>query len=408
MSRDSLPCLLASLRAVLALCAVFLLSASVPFAQDDSHTLSQADVDYLDNLQLGPGVDWELGIFELGFFPRSGVQVLFPNDDPADAERSAQTRKGAKLLYERVVLELGGALSGYLATGQLAGVEIEWYPDAASDPVNSNRLPALAEIWELDETGASVLRARMLAYNTAQLQARDAELVVAQGGALASWTVWANAGMAATGGADEGVRVTGSDNDMHGRVDSAADVSVISTGNEFVDGVRYVGQFSLNAQSTAYSSKAVTSISSPAVPFTEATARSEALAAGTYYAGDVEFTSLAPPPAGLVFAEGDIRVTGLQLAGSWTFASATGKVVISGDQNTMTPYKDFVAAVAFAGRVAVTGDGNQISGELHAVGDSLLISGSDNVLRGLMVAADLSITGNSNVLSDGTDPHLLP
>ena len=135
-------------------------------------------------------------------------------------------------------------------------------------------------------------------------------------------------------------------------------------------------------------------------------ARSLAQTEGTYFSGDGIIVDTDPPPEGIVFAEGDIYVVGSAMEGCWSFVSATGKIVFSGCGNLIHAHTQNFVAWSYVDEVKVSGDDNDLRGELLAPQYRVMISGEGNQVRGILLGDYVTVSGTDNTISDGTHPYL--
>lgn len=364
--------------------------------------------DAVQSQYLGGGdLEGELNCDEV-VFVRSGVRAISQNSTMADAGYSATIRHLSKTLFNEAVVWHGGNLNAALVSGQMYGVEFDWFFPNGTQPPTVDRLAAEAEVYGTRPDGSTGLIAKVYAYDAAQYALRKAVVESSVGHPLDSYRVWTEDVLTNPAYVFSPIRISGAGNDVYGYARSGKNFSVTGPTNALQHGLGYVGNLTLEPSSTAWFTDVIANAPAPSIPFSEADARALAQSAGTYYPGGLTITDIDPPADGLLFAEGAISVSCNGLARSWTLVSATGRVKVVGDGNAIEAYHQDVIGLSYANKVIVGGDGNTLVGELLAPQGSFEVRGSINTLMGIFLGNGVLITGGDNVLSDGTHPYELP
>ena len=210
--------------------------ASPLFAGGESHALPTVPTRQVTNYlaTTDPDLEGDLNCDEV-HFRRAGLFAIVQNHADADAVRAAGMRTAGKLLADAVVFDGAGALSAALASGELAGIEFDWYFPTDGAPPTENRLDVDTAVYGTDELGSSFLIANVYGYDATQYALRKAAVEAAVGHPLRRFSVWAGDAFAS------GLRtlVSGDDNALFGVACTGGDFGVFGAGNAFDLGLRY-------------------------------------------------------------------------------------------------------------------------------------------------------------------------
>lgn len=392
-------------------CATFLaLAALAPDALADESVLLTSDVQAQITLRGGGGggpddPEDPLNCDEV-YFPRADTYAIhqsFPNDS---AQKEADRRYRTEVYFRAAVLETSSTIHGYWTSGLLHGVEFDWFfPAGSGTPPTPNRLGQAAAIYAPNGSGGTVLVAKMYCYDASQYAARKSAIEQGIGHVMDSYTVWADDVATSSGVGGERLVVGGAGNEVYGDCSSNSGAKVEGSGNAVIDGIDHVRPLNVHSSNTVAWDISVSAVSAISIPFTESAARTEAQQSGSYHSGDVVITTSNAPNDGVVFAEGNITVSGNALSGAWTFVSAQGTISFTASDLDLTPYQDHVVAVAFAGDVEVSGTRAEVFGELHAPSGIVDISADESRVHGLLAGDRVHVNGDNTVVTDGTDPQ---
>ncbi len=337
-------------------------------------------------------------------FPRAGVRVIAQNDDHWEAVRTAQNRHLVKRLFREAILQTSGTINGYLQSEVLHGVEFDYFNYHEDIPAPTNYM-ATVGLLTYGESPNDILIGTVYCYDETQYAARYAIIQAAIGHPLDHYLVWADNPVTCSG-TGMGFRLPGYENLVYGPMASADGVRIQGSENVLHDGGLHVTEIDIDPNNSVDPMVQVSSVPIPGLPMGIENARSLAQAEGTYFAADGIITDGAPPPEGIVFAEGDIFIVGSGMEGSWSFVSATGKVVFSGCGNLIHAHTQNIVAWSYVDEVKVTGDTNWLNGELLGPQFRIMISGEGNRVRGILLGDYVTVSGTDNTISDGTDPYL--
>ncbi len=382
--------------------------ALVSLAQGGNQT-SQVLLSASSGAQFASGDDLEgdLNCDEV-IFPRRGLRSIVQNVPAMGPEFAASMRRRAKTLTLAAVLGSNSVLHSYYQQGILAGLEFDWFFPNGNQAPTTYRLPGIAEIFVLGAESEPRLVARVYGYDAPQYDKRRATVQMMISHPMRVYPVWAEDVLSSCGGHGSPLAITGFANAFHGRVAASDALALTGMQNLLMDGALASGETFVNPHNQVAFLLHADLAPAPSVPFAEDAVRSGARSTGTYAAGDLVIDEEHLPPAGIVFAEGSIRVDTTGAVGRYTFVSASGSVQFRGDGNAFRPFLADVLAVSFSERVVLSGEQNQFLGELHAPLGTLEVTGSDNCLLGILVGASASVTGSSNVVTDGTHSIPLP
>lgn len=349
----------------------------------------------------GSETEGEMNCFEV-WFPRANIRGIVPNFPDMGPGFATHMRKLAKLLTCEAVLRSETTLSTQRQTGQLYGLEFDWF-FVPMPPRNS--LPNPVQVYLNRRGGETSHFATVYGFDEAAYAAKKAMVEAMVGHPMQTYVIWADDVVTGTG---QPIRATGIGNRVSGPVSSAGAFGLLGLDNAFQGVLSTIGRPRVQAGNHVQFTQRVDSIRTPALLTTVGQARSAAMGGGTYAPGNLVITQANLPPAGVVFAEGALTVAVDGLSGRWTLASATGNVSIRGDDVVIEPFVGNTTAIAFEGDVTVAGNGGLLLGELHAPRGSFDVTGSGNTLLGIFVGAGVQLTGSRNVLTDGTLALPLP
>lgn len=334
-------------------------------------------------------------------FPRSGLRVIMQNDGHGDDRRTAQLRALSKSFLRRAVLESRGQIHDWWRDGTLAGVEFDWFFPAVGAPKPDEMLPTVGQVYGVDDDGLPVHLANVYCYNAAQFAARVKAVEAMIGHTMDWYTVWGDNTVTSTDADRDGARVQSGQSVVAGAVSSIADVRV--TGNHTMDTVAYGKDIALQGNVQVGEIAKVTSVTSPVPTVDVEFARLLAQLVGHYYPGDVAFDDENPPPAGLVFAEGDILVETTGMQGTWTFVSAAGTVTLRGQRLDARGFFSDILVLAFTGDALIRSHQSVLRGEFAAPLGTIELHATDTTLEGVLYACEVKTSGGSMLLTDGTD-----
>jgi hypothetical protein len=337
------------------------------------------------------------------YFVRPSVRMLFHCEVGNTLERAAAIRKAAKPLLMQAASS-PGPIRDAIESGQLYGTEFDWHFYSGTQPDAATRLPLVGEFYGDDGSQTfSLLLARMYCYDQDQFEAREA-IIYPPG--IDRYLVWWDAPVATdpTGA----LGVFGEDNYVHGRAKTAGKLEVYGRGNKLVDGALYRLDAFVGGGAESVLLRQASTITIPSVLVDVDTLRAQAQACGgCYFADDANITGSFHPLPGLVFAEGDVYLSDSDMQAIYTLVSATGDITISGHSNELQGSSEFglALAIAFEGEIKISGDKNHLVGENLALQAPVRVSGSQNLVHGLILGRSVVVTGSGNILTDGTHPH---
>ena len=337
-------------------------------------------------------------------FPRAGVRAIVQNDGHMNVARTAQNRHLVKRLFIEAILQSSGTIHGYLQSEVLHGVEFDVFADATNIPRPGQFLTVVGQlVWGVVPN--QVLIGQVYCYDVTQYTTRYGDIQAVIGHPLHHYPVWADNPVTCSG-TSMGFRLPGDENLFYGKVASADGMRIQGTENVLHDGGLYVTEIDIDPNNSVDPMVQVSSVPIPGLPMGIENARSLAQTEGTYFSGDGIIVDTDPPPEGIVFAEGDIYVVGSAMEGCWSFVSATGKIVFSGCGNLIHAHTQNFVAWSYVDEVKVSGDDNDLRGELLAPQYRVMISGEGNQVRGILLGDYVTVSGTDNTISDGTHPYL--
>ena len=390
-----------SLRLVRAVCVSSALSL-LSFAQSSPVVLPNG----AGSLITGDDLEGDLNCDEV-VFARLGLRSIVQNVPAMGPEFGGRMRWQAKLLTVATVVGSESVLHSYFEQGLLAGLEFDWFFPTGGQAPTTNRLPGEVEVFVLGPEGERELVAKVYGYDAQQYAKRRSMVQMMIMHPMRVYPVWTEDVVTAAGGEESPLAITGMTNRIHGRAAAGGALFLTGIENALVDGAIVSGESVIFPRNQVASLTHGDVGGGPSVPFTEPEARNLARSSGLYAAGDLELDADDLPTSGIVFAEGTIHVNACDLAGRYTFVSASGAIHFHGGRSALRPYLSDVLAVSFAQGVAVSGDGNAFLGELHAPQGTVEVTGSRNTLVGILAARSVAITGSHAVVSDGTHPSAL-
>lgn len=331
--------------------------------------------------------------------PGPGVTALVPTDRMGDAAR-AEALRTMSLHWLADIQRDGGPFATQLASGAVAGLEFDWWPDSQPKPLSTTPLYTIAALTaRYDASSPEVLLGYVYAYSQLGFDVRRTALAL-QGIPLeAPVTVFSGDVITVTdrrldltmGGV--GLLVDGNvcvRDDVIVTVPGATLRGDLTLGDELVqDGPLAIeGQVRVGTPGTV------------GLPFSLSEARALAIAAGTYHAGDAFLLGNLPPNA-LVFAERDIRVDAWGVSAQVTLVSATGNITITGGGLSLTAKKDHVLALAFAGRVDVQVSDSVLTGWVAAPNSEVRVASTASRLVTRILAKHARLEGTGLTVTDG-------
>ncbi len=194
--------------------------------------------------------------------------------------------------------------------------------------------------------------------------------------------------------AEQSITISGSNNEFCGSAHSNGTVRITGNDNAVSGPFSYVGSFRQNHNNSA------TPVETSAQPLPApahdlAYYRARAQTEGTYFPSNADLGVVS----GLIFAEGDIHLSGSGTTGTVTFVSAHGEISLSGSHNRLTPAVDGVLFYTATGDADITGSHSTYDGGLYAPAGSFARHGADDSnVSGPVVARTISWSGSRNHL----------
>jgi len=347
----------------------------------------------------GGEIEGEMNCFEIHFVG-TDVRAIVQNYPEMGPHFASHMATFAKYLYRSVVLEADSTLATHRRSGDLFGIEYDWFFPPLSPAAAGLHLPDPVDVRYNDGVGDPTLLAQVYGYGEANYALKKAMIEQMIGHPMDTYPVFEtdllDAGSAGL------IEVSGSHNDVHGPSFAGSGLHVTGIKNTLAT-VGTAGRHFVRAGNEV---EAIV----PGRLFAAARGadvermRRFARQRGTYVHGDLRIDADHLPPAGLVFAEGSITLSGDGVQGRWTLVSADGDVSLRADDTVLEPSYGNLAAVAFSGDIELRGDGNLWIGSLLAPDGRLELTGSDNTLLGTFTGSGVQLTGSDNVLTDGTRP----
>jgi len=194
--------------------------------------------------------------------------------------------------------------------------------------------------------------------------------------------------------AEQSITISGSNNEFCGSAHSNGNVRITGNDNVVSGPFEYVGSFHQNSNNSA------TAVETGAKPLPApahdlAYYRARAQREGTYFPGNADLGVVS----GLIFAEGDMHLSGSGTTGTVTFVSAHGEISLSGSHNHLTPAVDGVLFYTATGDADITGSHSTYDGDMYAPAGSFARHGADDSnVSGPVVARTISWSGSRNHL----------
>ncbi len=144
-------------------------------------------------------------------------------------------------------------------------------------------------------------------------------------------------------------------------------------------------------------------VSAPAtfidMPNLAAEAKAEAIAAGTYYEGDLNFYGTNHNVDSAIFVNGNINVSGSSFTGKGMIC-ATGNINFYGDM-IKSSSDSAVCIYSVNGNIMFSASGVSIDGTLYAPNGSINIYMANTTINGRVVAKDINISGSGVKITAG-------
>ena len=338
----------------------------------------------------------DMNCFEV-VFARSGLRAIVQNFPDMGEGFLQNQRTLAKWLTREVVFRPGNAIHSYYEAGEVYGIEFDWFFPVPGGMVRPS-LPRAVDVELLGRGDEPSLFAKVYGFGQGEYVAYRTAVEAVIGHPMDAYVVWEPETLC-VGSAR--LRLAGEQNLLQGPAMAGGDVELVGAGNALHGPLWLAGRFRrLEGNRVGFVGRRET-VPAPAFAGSLAALRSEAIASGTYFPGDALLSGVAPP-AGVVFAEGNLVLAADGWSGDWTLVSASGSVELAGDDLSLLPSGSTVAAVAFGGDVRVLGNRAQVVGELHAPQGTLDVQGSWNTLLGAFTGVGATLRGEGNLMSDGT------
>ncbi len=196
--------------------------------------------------------------------------------------------------------------------------------------------------------------------------------------------------------AADSIRISGSENSFCGWAHSNGSVSHTGRDNLFTGSVEYVTTLKSNDQD-GINGVRTTATTMPLPPRSLEEYRALAQAGGRYFPGDAALDDA--DLNGLIFAEGNVRISGSGAIGTVTLISATGEIGITGSNNRLAAAMDDVLLFAAGGDSFVNGSHNEYRGAMFApTGDFSRHGADDSLVAGPIVALTVTWSGSRSHL----------
>ncbi len=192
--------------------------------------------------------------------------------------------------------------------------------------------------------------------------------------------------------AEESIKISGNANTFCGWAHSNGSVHFTGQDNAVSGRFEYVDDFRSNNNNDV-TPEAAASGSMPRPPHDIDYYRSRAQSGGTYFPGKADID--AGSAGGLVFAEGDIHVSGSDVSFDVTLISAAGEIAISGSRIALRAAVDGLLLLAGSGDAFISGSGNSYNGSIFVPqGDFSRHGADDSVVAGPVIASTISWSGS--------------
>ena len=202
-----------------------------------------------------------------------------------------------------------------------------------------------------------------------------------------------HAGSSLTLWAGQSITVSGSSNQFCGSAHSNGSVDVTGSSHLVSGPLEYVESLQTNQQSDLTPVQ-VAPAPMPGPPHDLAYYRTLARTSGTYFAGAADFSRDGSALAGVIFAEGDIALSGNDTTGTVTLVSATGTVKLAGSHATLTAAVDDLLILT-GGDAFISGSQGGFLGAIFAPDGDFSHHGSEgSIVPGPIVAQTISFTGS--------------
>ena len=359
----------------------------------------------------GPASDWNHFDMKVAETSLRSIMPNYLSGDPVNIEEMNRFNK--HLVAETVLLSTG-QIGAWVQNGTVVAVEFAMF---STDPFPSPTAyqSVTGSIVGENMAGQQDELGTMYCFNQAQYEQRISELTVIMGRSPNQPTVWlGNTLQSATTGS-KSLRVQGTANVVVGSVHANGDLRIGGESHVLLQGLTHVGMFiasmgghQLGPHAQA-SSKAL-----PAPAHGAAWYQSEAVAGGTFFAGDLLIrddgqgglmSSTGVALGGVVYATGDITVESSGLTGKVTLV-AEGAVDFPASNCLLGPAADdllmWSTSTTATDAIAIDGSGCVLTGAVYAPSVEFRMGGSTNQLAGRIIADAIKVTGSLNFLSDGT------
>lgn len=328
-----------------------------------------------------------------------GMTGLLRSDAQGNGARSAELR-ALSSAWLSDALANGGPFKARVDAGLVAGVEFEWLHHGAATTTASECGPVVVAMLS-DRCWPRALLGYMYIYDAAQLADRRARLEVEIGMSAGTVLVFDEPVLSVTDTLQD-LAFVGYDQQVHGDVQVRDDLFLGTMGLCLDGDVTYGDQ--LEVQTMPDACGTLTQGALGVVPQLTQDVdglRQQAMASGTYFAGEGAISEVAMPGS-VVFAEGTLRVEG-SFIGHATFVSATGDVIVDGMALELTGAVDRIALVAFQGDVAIAAMDSTIAGRVFCPNGAFGLHGDHTAVHGTVVARRGDVTATGARMTDGMD-----
>ncbi len=378
--------------------------------------LTESNETLNENVQaaLGPESEWNCLAIEV---VERGLWSITPNYRSGEAEYEDKIRVLTKELLAETVFASNGQIGQWRDDGTLYGVEFDVFlNDPTQKPQPGEYLSVLGRVQGNGLDGTYGPLGKMYCYDQELYEARAQAIADMMGGVpLAEHQIWMGEVLHATAATGTPLKLVGNSNTFYGDAKTHGSARIGGDFHLVQNHMRYRLGVSVHGDGHELGELEPEGV----VPYLRtrnkaAWYRAQAIAAGTYFSGDVvivpdangaPMTLSGVPVSGIVYSAGSISVEGSNLTAVLTLVSAED-ISISASSSSITAAADGVLAYADSrecgAAISLDGNSNLLRGVVLAPRSEFRLSGSSNTFFGRSVARRITVSGSENFVSDGT------
>ncbi len=358
-----------------------------------------------------PGVDWNCMNIDIGEKPLRVIMPKYHGLLVDDEAVKVSLLELVKVLVPQTVLMSSGEIGSAYADGSLVGIEFNIFPDDFSNkPDYGEFLPVLGLLEGENAQGEQGILGLMYCYDQALFDARIQALSGA-GTTPSEQKLYLNAVSHTSSTGRKSLQVSGTSNAVHGPLVANGALRISGDGN-WVSGDRTYGlEEIVNGEHTLDGSSVQAAASAGlGTVHDQSWYLNHSIANGMHFSDDIFIvagvsggpeTSTGIPLDGVVYSTGSIYVEGDGIDATLTLVAVEEVVFLAGG-GTWTGAVDDLLAFSIESQVWIPGSGNTLDGCIHAPVSAMTVSGSANVITGRFAVRSFLLSGDQNVLTDGT------